>query len=171
MKIVLDGDEGRGRLSWRWKSTKGKEGLQKPTTRFETFHSEFRCGCGRSPASIELPLDSNRTSFQQGLQSFHRLCAYLYPPRDNGRWSEFDVRAQLLLNQADISLTDQIVIDLEKSVALCYQKKLYESEDLINDAEKRFPQTSGSIRRLLEMLSNCYRAGLYRMRIICQVIK
>ena len=135
---------------------------QQPDSRLSTPSSDVDVGV--SPASIKLSLDSNSTSFQQGLQSFHRLCAYLHPSRDNGRWSEFDVRAQQLLDQAGISLTDQIIIDLEKSVALCYQKKLDESEDLINDAEKRFPQTSGSIRRLLEMLSNCYRAGLYRRR-------
>lgn len=135
---------------------------QQPDSRLSTPSSDVDLGL--SPASIELPLDSNSASFQQGLHSFHRLCTYLHPPRDNGRWSEFDVRAQQLLDQAGISLTDQIIIDLEKSVALCYQKKLDESEDLINDAEKRFPQTSGSIRRLLEMLSNCYRAGLYRRR-------
>lgn len=135
---------------------------QQPDSRLSTLSSDADVGV--SPASIELPLDSNSTSFQQGLQSFHRLCSCLHPSRDNGLWSEFDVRAQQLLDQAGISLTDQIIIDLEKSVALCYQKKLDESEDLINDAEKRFPQTSGSIRRLLEMLSNCYRAGLYRRR-------
>ena len=135
---------------------------QQPDSRLSTLSSDV--DVEDSPASIELPLDKNSTSFQQGLQSFHRLCAYLHPPRDNGRWSEFDVRAQVILDQAGSSLTDQIIVDLEKSVALCYQKKLDESEDLINDAEKRFPQTTGSIRRLLEMLSNCYRAGLYRRR-------
>ena len=112
----------------------------------------------------ELPFESNSSSFQEGLQSFYFYCTHLHPLRDNGQWSKFDVLAQQLLGQVGSDLTSRILICLEKSVALCYQKKVEESEELIKDAEKRIAQTSGSVRLLLEMLSNCYRAGLYRRR-------
>ena len=103
-------------------------------------------------------------SFYRGLQKFHSCSLVLHPLRDNGRWDEFYRATQQLLDQAPGDLILKSIILLEKSVALNYQKELEPSEDMLNDAVKDIAQISGSVRRLLEVLCNCYFAGLYRRK-------
>ena len=112
----------------------------------------------------ELAFDSDGSSLQQGLQTFHSCSKLLHPLRDNGRWADFDRVAQELLDKAAGDLTCRIIICLEKSVALSYQKEIERSEDMVNNAVRDIAKTSGSDRRLLEVLSNCYLAGLYRRK-------
>lgn len=112
----------------------------------------------------ELAFDSDGSSLQQGLQTFHSCSKLLHPLRDNGRWADFDRVAQELLDKAAGDLTCRIIICLEKSVALSYQKEIERSEDMVNNAVREIAKTSGSDRRLLEVLSNCYLAGLHRRK-------
>ena len=109
-------------------------------------------------------LDSDGSGLQQGLQTFHSCSKLLHPLRDNGRWADFDRVAQELLDKAAGDLTCRIIICLEKSVALSYQKEIERSEDMINNAVTEIDKTSGSDRCLLEVLSNCYLAGLHRRK-------
>ena len=113
----------------------------------------------------ELALEQgDSSSFQQGLQVFNFYSVCLHPLRDDGRWAEFDRVAQELEDQCGGDLTKRIIICLEKSLALSYRKELERSEDMINDVVKKIAQTNGSVRLLLEVLVNCYRAGLHRRR-------
>ena len=110
-----------------------------------------------------LALDDN-SSFQQALQVFHCLITPLHPLRDNGLWAEFDFVAQELLDKAAGDLAPEIIICLEKSFVLRLKKELEQSEDMINNAARKIAQTSGSVRLLLEVLSKCNLAGLYRKK-------
>ena len=70
----------------------------------------------------------------------------------------------IILDQAGGNLTYQIIISLEKSLPLSYQNRLEESENLLNEAAEKIAQTRRSVRPLLEMLSKCYLAAVYRRR-------
>lgn len=119
----------------------------------------------RDTTLSELALEVHGSdSFDRGLQKFHYCSMVLHPLRDNGRWDEFYRVTQQLLDQVPGDLILESIILLEKSVALNYQKELERSEDILNDAVKDIAQISGSVRRLLEALSNCYFAGLYRRK-------
>ena len=118
-----------------------------------------------SALNAELTLESgNNSSFEQVMHSFHFYSKRLHPLRDNGCWAEFDLVAQELLNQTGGELTCQILICLEKAVSLSYQRKLEESEEMLNDEVSKIAQTDGRVRLLLEVLLNCYLAQLYRRR-------
>ena len=103
-------------------------------------------------------------SFYRGLQNFHSCSMKLHPLRDNGQWNEFYRVTQQLLDQHPADLILKSIILLEKSVALNYQKELERSEDMLNDAAKVIARIRSSDRRLLEGLSNCYFAALYRRK-------
>ena len=136
---------------------------QKRNSRSSTSNSDDETP--GSALNAELALESgNNSSFEQGLRSFHFYSKRLHPLRDNGRWADFDRVAQELLNQTGGDLTCQILICLEKGVSLSYEKKLEEAEEMLNDEVCNIAQTGGSIRLLLEVLSNCYLAQLYRRR-------
>ena len=136
---------------------------QKRNSRSSTASSDDRTP--GSPLNAELaPENSNDSSFVQGLRSFHFYSKRLHPLRDNGRWADFDREAQELLNQTGGDLTCQILLCLEKGVSLSYQRKLQESEDMLNDAVSNIAKIRGSVCPLLEELSHCYLAQLYRRK-------
>lgn len=106
--------------------------------------------------------DENGPSLEQALTSFHLYSKRLHLLRDNGRWEDFAFAIKNLLDQNVGNLPCQIITLLEESVALSYQNKLEESEKVMNEAKRRFSETSGPFRRFCEVLSNSYDAGLYR---------
>lgn len=106
--------------------------------------------------------DENGPSLEQALTSFHLYSKRLHLLRDNGRWEEFAFAIKDLLDQNVGNLPCQIITLLEESVALSYQNKLEESEKVMNEAKRRFSETSGPFRRFCEVLTNSYDAGLYR---------
>ena len=106
--------------------------------------------------------DENGLSLEQALTSFHLYSKRLHLLRDNGRWEDFASAIKDLLDQNVGNLPCQIMLRLEESVVLSYQNKLEESEKVMNEATRRFAQTSGPFRRFCEVLSNCYYAALYR---------
>lgn len=117
------------------------------------------------PARVELALKGDdKDSLKRELNKFNRLTKELHPLRDNGRWTEFDGRAQQFLKETNGDPTLESFILLEVSVALNYQNELEQSENMINKAVMAIEKTSGSVRRLLVVLSNCYRADLYRRK-------
>jgi len=116
------------------------------------------------PTLNELAVDSDSANFHQALQTYHCIITRLHPLRDSGLWDEFDRVAQDLLDKAVGDLAREIIIFVEKSVALSLRKELELSEEMLNNAVKKIAQTSGSIRLLLEVLSNSYLALLYRRR-------
>ncbi|KAJ7390959.1 hypothetical protein OS493_020979 [Desmophyllum pertusum] len=61
-------------------------------------------------------------------------------------------------------VTRKIIICLERSAALSYQKEFERSEEMIHSAVSKISQTNGSVRLLLEVLSNCYLSAFYRRR-------
>ena len=118
----------------------------------------------RDPTLNELALENDSSGFERALQIYHCCITPLHPLRDNGLWTEFDRVAQELLDAAADNVTHRVVIFLEKSVALMLKKELEAAEGVIDDVVKEIQQTSGSVRLLLEVLSNCYLALLYRRR-------
>lgn len=106
--------------------------------------------------------DENGPSLEQALTSFHLYSKRLHLLRDNGRWEDFAFAIKDLLDQNIGNLPCQIMTRLEESVALSYQNKLEDSEKVMNEAKRRFSETSGPFRRFCEVLSNSYDAGLYR---------
>ena len=106
--------------------------------------------------------DENGPSLEQALKSFHLYSKRLHLLRDNGRWEDFAFAIKDLLDQNVGNLPCQIITLLEETVALSYQNKLEESEKVMNEAKRRFSETSGPFRRFCEVLSNSYDAGLYR---------
>lgn len=111
-----------------------------------------------------LACQSDSSNLEQALDLFHNCITHLHPLRDNGQWDHFDLTAQDLLEKNADNLACQTIIYLEKSLALSLQGKLTESENLINDSMKNIPQMSGSIRRLLDVLMNCYMCQVSRRK-------
>ena len=112
----------------------------------------------------ELAFQSDSPNLEQALQYFSECTTHLHPLRDNGQWDNFERVAQDLLETNANDLPYHSIIQLEKSLVLILQGRLEESENLINDAMENIPQTSGAIRLLLEVLSNCYLGQLNRRR-------
>ena len=106
--------------------------------------------------------DENGLSLEQALTSFHLYSKRLHLLRDNGRWEDFASAIKELLDQNVGNEPGQIMIRLEESVALSYQNKLDESDEVIKKARRTFEQTNGAFRRFCEVVSNCYYAALYR---------
>lgn len=134
-----------------------------------------RCNSGHSTSSSgddwrdatlnERSLENDSSSFQRALEIYHSCITSLHPLLYNGRWAEFENRAQELLHlKTDGDVAREIIILLEKSVVLSLKRDLQQSEDTIYRAVKKIKQSSGSVRLLLEVLSNCYLAMLYRRR-------
>ena len=111
-----------------------------------------------------LACQSDSSNLEQALDLFHNCITHLHPLRDDGQWDHFDLTAQDLLQKNAHNLACQTIIYLEKSLALSLQGKLTESENLINDSMKNIPQMSGSIRRLLDVLTNCYMCQVSRRK-------
>ena len=111
-----------------------------------------------------LACQSDSSNLEQALDLFHNCITHLHPLRDDGQWDHFELAAQGLLERNADNLACQIIIYLEKSLALSLQGKLTESENLINDSMKNIPQMSGSIRRLLDVLTNCYMCQVSRRK-------
>ena len=107
-----------------------------------------------------LASQSDSFNLEQALDLFHNCITHLHPLRDDGQWDHFELATQGLLEKNADNMACQTIIHLEKSVALSLQGKLTESENLISDSMKNILQVGGSIRRLLDVLTNCY---------ICQV--
>ena len=107
---------------------------------------------------------SDSSNLEQALDLFHNCITHLHPLRDDGQWDHFELAAQGLLERNANNLACQTIIHLEKSLALSLQGKLTESENLINDSMKNIPQMSGSIRRLLDVLTNCYMCQVSRRK-------
>ena len=112
----------------------------------------------------KLCIKSDISSLEQALKLFRYCIKPLHPLRDNGLWSEFDRAAEELLVKAEGDLACKIIIFLEKSLALSLQRKLDEAENLLNVSAKKIRHINGSIRLLLEVLSNCYFAQLNRRK-------
>ena len=110
------------------------------------------------------PESESDVNLEKGLRLFNYCSKRLHPLRDDGRWTDFDCVAQKLLDLAGGNLTCQIIISLEKSLPLSYQNRLEESENMLNEAVEKIAQIRGSVRPLLEMLSKCYLAAIYRRR-------
>ncbi|CAH3195804.1 unnamed protein product [Porites evermanni] len=132
---------------------------------------------GRSPSSSSnlrsnefvgemklLASQSDSPNLEQALDLFHYCITHLHPLRDDGQWDHFELAAQGLLETNADNLACQTIIHLEKSLALSLQGKLTESENLINDSMKNIPQMSGAIRRLLDVLMNCYMCQVSRRK-------
>ena len=147
--------------SLRSKKTERKRSKrQKQTSRFSSTSSDEDT---QTSMLNKLALtDENGLSLEQALTSFHLYSKRLHLLRDNGRWQDFASAIKDLLDQNVGNLPCQIMLPLEESVALSYQNKLEESEKVMNEATRRFAQTSGPFRRFCEVLSNCYYAALYR---------
>ena len=111
-----------------------------------------------------LACQSDSSNLEQALDLFHNCITHLHPLRDDGQWDHFELAAQGLLERNADNLACQTIIYLEKSLALSLQGKLTESENLINDSMKNIPQMSGSIRRLLDVLTNCYMCQVSRRK-------
>ena len=111
-----------------------------------------------------LACQSDSSTLEQALDLFHNCITHLHPLRDDGQWDHFDLTAQDLLEKNPDNLACQTIIYLEKSLALSLQGKLTESENMINDSMKNIPQMSGSIRRLLDVLMNCYMCQVSRRK-------
>ena len=111
-----------------------------------------------------LASQSDSSNLEQALDLFHNCITHLHPFRDDGQWDHFECAAEDLLKKNADDLACQTIILLEKSLALSLQGKLTESENLINDSMKNIPQMSGSIRRLLEVLTNCYMCQVSRRK-------
>ena len=126
--------------------------------------SQSSCDDTRDATLKELALEGDGCSFQQALQIFYYCVATLHPLRDNGCWDEFERAAEKLLDEAAGDVTRKIIICLERSAALSYQKEFERSEEMIHSAVSKISQTNGSVRLLLEVLSNCYLSTLYRRR-------
>ena len=107
---------------------------------------------------------SDSSNLEQALDLFHNCITHLHPLRDDGQWDHFELAAQGLLERNANNLACQTIIHLEKSLALSLQGKLTESENLIDDSMKNIPQMSGSIRRLLDVLTNCYMCQVSRRK-------
>ena len=111
-----------------------------------------------------LACQSDSSNLEQALDLFHYCITHLHPLRDDGQWDHFELAAQGLLERNADNLACQTIIYLEKSLALSLQGKLTESENLINNSMKNIPQMSGSIRRLLDVLMNCYMCQVSRRK-------
>ena len=111
-----------------------------------------------------LACQSDSSNLEQALDLFHNCITHLHPLRDDGQWDHFELAAQGLLERNADNLACQTIIYLEKSLALSLQGKLTESENLIDDSMKNIPQMSGSIRRLLDVLTNCYMCQVSRRK-------
>ena len=111
-----------------------------------------------------LACQSDSSNLEQALDLFHNCITHLHPLRDDGQWDHFELAAQDLLERNADNVACQTIIYLEKSLALSLQGKLTESENLINDSMKNIPQMSGSIRRLLDVLTNCYMCQVSRRK-------
>lgn len=111
-----------------------------------------------------LACQSDSSNLEQALDLFHNCITHLHPLRDDGQWDHFELAAQGLLERNADNLACQTIIHLEKSLALSLQGKLTESENLINDSMKNIPQMSGSIRRLLDVLMDCYMCQVSRRK-------
>ena len=111
-----------------------------------------------------LACQSDSSNLEQALDLFHNCITHLHPLRDDGQWDHFELAAQGLLERNADNLACQTIIYLEKSLALSLQGKLTEAENLINDSMKNIPQMSGSIRRLLDVLTNCYMCQVSRRK-------
>ena len=111
-----------------------------------------------------LACQSDSSNLEQALDLFHNCITHLHPLRDDGQWDHFELAAKGLLERNADNLACQTIIYLEKSLALSLQGKLTESENLINDSMKNIPQMSGSIRRLLDVLTNCYMCQVSRRK-------
>ena len=111
-----------------------------------------------------LACQSDSSNLEQALDLFHNCITHLHPLRDDGQWDHFELAAQGLLERNADNLACQTIIYLEKSLALSLQGKLTESENLINDSMKNIPQMSGSIRRLLDVLMDCYMSQVSRRK-------
>ena len=111
-----------------------------------------------------LACQSDSSNLEQALDLFHNCITHLHPLRDDGQWDHFELAAQGLLERNADNLACQTIIYLEKSLALSLQGKLTESQNLINDSMKNIPQMSGSIRRLLDVLTNCYMCQVSRRK-------
>ena len=111
-----------------------------------------------------LASQSDSSNLEQALDLFHNCVTHLHPFRDDGQWGHFERAAEDLLKKNADDLACQTIILLEKSLALSLQGKLTESENLINDSMKNIPLMSGSIRRLLDVLTNCYMCQVSRRK-------
>ena len=114
----------------------------------------------------ELSFENDTSSFQQALQTFHCCFKVLHPLLMNGKWAEFERLAEELLLKDDVVYNParEIIIVLEKSLAFALWDELERAEDMMNKVVKKIEQTSGLIRLLLEVLSKCYFASVYRKR-------
>ena len=134
--------------------------------RYNSGHFTSTSGDDWRDATLnERSFENDSSSFQQALQIYHSCITPLHPLLYNGRWTEFESRAEQLLQlKSDGDVAREIIILLEKSVVLSLKRDLQQSEDTIYRAVKKIEQRSGSVRLLLEVLSNCYLATLYRRR-------
>ena len=122
---------------------------------------------GRRETTLkELSFQIDSKTFQQALETFRCCANALRPLLLNGRWAEFERLAEeVLLKDDAVSPTCEIIVYLEKSVAFGFRtNELEQSEGMMNNAVKKIEQTSGSVRLLLEVLSKCYLASVYRRR-------
>ena len=149
-------------LTWK-KNDRKRAKRRKRDSRFSTSSSDEESS-NVSTFKELTPESESDVNFKQGLRLFNYFSKRLHPLRDDGQWTDFDCVAQKLLDQAGGNLTCQIIIFLEKSLPLSYQNRLEESENLLNEAVEKIAQTRGSVRPLLEMLSKCYLAAIYRRR-------
>ena len=147
--------------SLRNKKNEGKRAKRrKQNSRFTTTSSDEET---QTSTLNKIALtDENGPSLEEALTSFHLYSKRLHLLRDNGRWEDFAFAIKDLLDQNVGNLPCQIITLLEESVALSYQNKLEEAEKAMNEAKRRFSETSGPFRRFCEVLSNSYDAGLYR---------
>ena len=70
----------------------------------------------------KLCFESDISGLEQALKLFHYCITPLHPLRDNGLWGEFDRAAEELLVKAEGDLACEIIIFLEKSLALSLQE-------------------------------------------------
>ena len=114
----------------------------------------------------ELSFENDSSSFQQALQTFHCCFKVLHPLLMKGSWTEFERLAEELLLKDDVVYNParEIIIVLEKSLAFALWDELERAQDMMNNIVQKIEQTSGFIRLLLEVLSKCYLASVYRKR-------
>ena len=99
------------------------------------------------------------------VDKFYRITNEIYPLRDNGRWEDFyeKVNKGIWFARQNRLQEEEILLTIEKSIALGYQKKNDESKQTVKLANDLILSRPGlNMREFLVALSHCQLAALQR---------
>ncbi|XP_031573862.1 uncharacterized protein LOC116307703 [Actinia tenebrosa] len=108
--------------------------------------------------SLKVTADEN---FEKFMYAFQDIINRLHPLRDKGRFKEFYIVAEGFAGSSEPHI--QILILIEKSMALSYQKEFTKSKEIIDEAMKMISNNLGvEMKNFLTAYSHVHLTGLSR---------